>query len=108
MKLVDQFLYFSVGFAAQTGEKFTKLMQRLIEQDKMTEAEAKSFLDEYAEKVEDMTKKFDEKLEEFVKEKLEDMTLITADELKEIEKRIENLEKIIDKKLAERTKSNDN
>ncbi len=100
MKFVDEFLYFSVGFAAQTGEKLTKLMQNLIEQDKISEKEAKIFLDEYAEKVEEMTKKFDEKLEDFVKEKLEDMTFVTGEEIKKVEDRISKLEKLIDEKLA--------
>ncbi len=100
MKFVDKFMYFSVGFAAQTGKKLTKLMQNLIEQDKMSEKEAKTFLDEYAEKVEEMTKKFDEKLEDFVKEKLEDMTFVTGEEIKKVEDRISKLEKLIDEKLA--------
>lgn len=92
MRLIDQFLYFSVGFAAQTGDKLTKIVQKLIEQGKISKEEGKSFLDEYAEKTSEMTKKFDDKLQEFIGKTLDNLKFIKNDDFKEAEERLKKLE----------------
>ncbi|MBN2893212.1 MAG: hypothetical protein JXL97_15180 [Bacteroidales bacterium] len=92
MKLIEQFLYYSVGFAAQTGERLTKLVQKLIEQGQISKAEGKEFLDEYAEKANEMTKKFDEKLENFIGKTLENTKFAKNEDLQKIEERIKKIE----------------
>ncbi len=105
MKLVEKFLYYSVGFAAQTEDKLTKLMQKLLEQNKVTKEEAKSFLDDYSDKIKELTKTFDKKLEDFLSEDILEREFVPASELKKIEDRIAKLEKIIDKKMKEKNKN---
>jgi polyhydroxyalkanoate synthesis regulator phasin len=103
MKLIEKFLYYSVGFASETANKLTKLMQKLIEQNKISEDEAQTFLDDYAKKIDDMTQKFDQKLEDFVKKDLQEFNYITKDQIKKIEQRIDKINNFLDSKLEEKT-----
>ncbi|MEA3451760.1 MAG: hypothetical protein U9Q83_07630 [Bacteroidota bacterium] len=93
MKLIKEFLYFSVGFASQTGDKLTKMMQKLIEQNKVTKDEAKTFLDDYSDKIKELTDKFDKKLGDFIAKDVENLEPVFMDDLKAIEKRIAKIEK---------------
>lgn len=105
MKLLEKFLYYSVGFAAQTEDKLTKLMQKLLEQNKVTKEEAKTFLDDYSDKIKELTKTFDKKLEDFISEDILEREFISSSKLKKTEERISKLEKLLDKKLKEKEKS---
>ncbi len=102
MKLIEYFFYYSVGFASETLNKLTEIVQKLVEQDKLSEAEGNDFLKDYEKKIDEMTKKFDDKLEKFITEKMNDLHFITKEDLKPIEEKIDKIEKIIDKKLAEK------
>lgn len=104
MKLLEKFLYFSIGFASQTGNKLTELMQKLIEQNKITKEEAKDFLDDYDKKMEELTNKFDEKLENFITQDIQQFAFVKAEEIKNLEKRIAKTEKLLNSKLKELNK----
>jgi len=93
MKLIKEFLYFSVGFASQTGDKLTKMMQKLIEQNKVTKDEAKAFLDDYSNNIKEITAKFNKKLEDFITKDVENSEPILMEDLKKIENRIAKIEK---------------
>lgn len=101
MRLIEDFLYFSVGFAARTTENLTKLIQKLIEQNKISESDGKKILDEYTKKADGLIKKFDTKLEDFISEKMRNFSFLTEDELNKIKKRIDKIEKLIDEKISE-------
>lgn len=92
MKLIEKFMYYSVGFASETGDKLTKMMQKLIEKGEISQEEGKNYLDEYAQKAGEMTKKFDKKFEEFIEKTLESFSFVKAEECKKIEERIKKLE----------------
>jgi len=99
MKLLEQFLYFSVGFASRTGEKLTCIIQSLIEQGKISCAEGKEILDDYAEKAKNLTDKFDQKLEEFVVEVMEKLDFANEEDIIKLKKRIEIINEKMSKKL---------
>ncbi len=97
MKSLEKFFCFSVGFAAQSNEKLTKLVQKLIEQGKISTAEAKKHLDEYAENLENLIETFDCKLEDFITQTLNNLTFAKEDDLDEIKERIEKIEAHLNK-----------
>lgn len=99
MKLLEQFLYLSVGFAARTGDKLTCIVQNLIEQGKISCNEGKEILDDYSEKVKNLTEKFDKKLDEFVTDIVENLDYANEEELIKINERIELINEKISKKL---------
>lgn len=101
MKLLEKFLYFSVGFASQTGDKLTELMQRLIEQNKITTEAAQEFLEDYNQKMEELTNKFDEKLESFITQDIQQISFVRAEEVKALEKRVAKMEKLFNSKVKE-------
>ncbi len=98
MKLINQFLYYSVGFASQSAERLTKLVQKLIEQGKITKDEAKSFLDEYAQAANDMTEKFDKKLEDYIENTLKNTKFAKREDFEKIAERIAKIEKMLNDK----------
>jgi len=101
MGILEKFFYYSVGFASMSFEKLTHLIQKSIEQDKMSETEGKEILNDYKNKMEEMTKKFDDKLEIFVKNKLNEMRFVKSEDIVELEERIKKIEELINKKQKE-------
>ena len=97
MKLIEKFLFYSVGFAAQTGDKLTKLTQKLIEQGKISQDEGKSFLDDYTKKAREMTKKFNKQFEDFIGCTLDNFSYSKNEEIKKVEERIAKIEESIKK-----------
>ena len=95
MKLIEKFMFYSVGFAAQTGDKLTKLTQKLIEQGKISQLEGKDFLEDYEKKANEMTKKFNKQFEDFIRGTLNKSYCSKQEEIKKIEERI----KLIEEKL---------
>lgn len=98
MRILEQFFYFSVGFASLSFEKLTKLIQDLIEQDKISDKEGNEILSDYKKKMEEMTKKFDKKLENFVTDKLNSFNFASEEDVQKIENRIKKIEDIIAKR----------
>lgn len=98
MRILQKFFYYSVGFASLSFEKLTNLIQGLIEQDKISEKEGNEILSDYKNKMEEMTRKFDNKLENFVTDKLNSFNYATEEDIKQIETRIKHIEELISKK----------
>jgi len=97
MKLIDEFLFFSVGFAAKTTEKLTLIVQKLIEQNKMSEAEGKSFVEEYAKKIRLQTEKFDGKMEDFIVNIMQKSSFVKNKDVDAINDRIKKIEDSLNK-----------
>jgi len=100
MRLIKEFLFYSIGFASLTTEKLTKVVQSLIEQNKITAKEGVNFVEEYSNKIAELTKKFDAKLEDFVNETLQNCSFANIDEVKEIEERIKKVEEKLSQSQA--------
>ncbi len=97
MKNIQEFLYFSVGFATKTTDKLTKLVQKLIEQNKISEAEGKIIVEDYAKKIRTQTEKFDKKLADFVAETMEKLKFAKDEDVNKIQDRINKLEDLLKK-----------
>lgn len=86
-----------IGAAFLTKEKVEELQKDLIEKGKMTQDEGRQFVDELVKKAE-MTK---DQLELWVNKKVEDrlkqLNLVTKDEFKELERKIEELQVALNK-----------
>ena len=85
-------MFYSVGFAAQTGSKLTKLTQKLIEQGKISQQEGKDFLEDYEIKATELTKKFNKQFKDFISEILNEKFCSKESEVDKIEARIKAIE----------------
>ncbi|MBN2663861.1 MAG: hypothetical protein JXR68_09450 [Bacteroidales bacterium] len=95
MKYINEFLYFSVGFAAKTTDKLTKIVQKLIEQNEMSETEGKIIVEEYAKNVREQIAKFDKKLEDFIACTMNSCAFASKTDIDTLKKRIEKIESSI-------------
>lgn len=96
-EMLKNVLLVGIGAAFLTKEKIEELQKELIEKGKMTQDEGKQFIDELMKKAE-MTK---DQLELWVNRRVEDrlkqLNLVTKDEIKELERKIEELQVALNK-----------
>lgn len=98
MKVIEEFLFFSIGFAAKTTEKLTTVVQKLIEQNKLSETDGKLLVDEYAKKIKEQTDKFDHKMEDFIVNTMQKCTFVKQNDIDKVLSRIENIEEKLNNK----------
>lgn len=85
-------LYAGVGLAFFTRDKIEELAKRLAEDAKLSEAEAKKFLDELLKKSEDARNTFEKAVDSAVSKALEKLDVPRGADLKALEARIAALE----------------
>lgn len=86
-------VYFGLGLASYSKEKIENITRELVEAGEIKQKEVESFKEEMMKKAEKEKKEFDSFVEKQVKNVVENLGLVTKDDLKKIEKKIDLLEK---------------
>jgi poly(hydroxyalkanoate) granule-associated protein len=91
--LIKKTMLAGVGLAAMTREKIEKTIDELVKKGKLSEKEGKEIVEELIEKSKTTKKDLEKKTEKIITKSLKRLNIPTRDELTEIKKRIERLEK---------------
>ena len=91
--LIKKTMLAGVGLAAMTREKIEETIDELVKKGKLSEKEGKEIVEELIEKSKTAKKDLEEKIEKIVTKSLKKLNIPTRDELTEIKKKIERLEK---------------
>jgi len=98
LDLIKKTMLAGVGLAVMTREKIEETVDELVKKGKLSEKEGKETVEELIEKSKTAKKDLEEKIEKIVTKSLKKLNIPTRDELTEIKKKIERLEKSEDDK----------
>jgi polyhydroxyalkanoate synthesis regulator phasin len=90
---VKKVLLAGLGGIVITGDKLEALKNKLVKENKMSEKEAKSLIDELVEAGEGQWKEFEKSAKEMVRKRLDSVDVPDRKELDELKARIDNLER---------------
>jgi polyhydroxyalkanoate synthesis regulator phasin len=90
-----------LGVAFLTKDKIEELTKEIVEKAKLSEKEARDFVDELSKKSEEARKQVKEQVEKVVKESLDRMNLATKDDIAKLEKQIHKLSEAQKKKTQD-------
>ncbi|MDO9527988.1 MAG: phasin family protein [Syntrophales bacterium] len=82
-----------VGLAAVTREKIEEIIGELVKKGELSEKEGKVMVDELVEKSKKVKKDLEKKVEKIVADTLNKLNIPTREELTELKKKIQKLEK---------------
>ncbi|WP_075980006.1 phasin family protein [Bacillus massilinigeriensis] len=91
--IFDQMISLGLGAAVASKEQIEKFVNDLVAKGELSKTESKEMVDRFIEKGEAAKKDLDEIVKTKVQQALKELNLVTIEELKELEKRIELLEK---------------
>jgi len=90
--LIKKFVYTGVGMASLTAEKLQKSIDRLVDEEKISEKEGKKIVDEFFEKTETRKKDLESQFSKITEEVLKKFDFSKAKEILELNKRVKALE----------------
>jgi polyhydroxyalkanoate synthesis regulator phasin len=90
--LFKKFVYTGVGLVSTTFEKFQKSVEKLVDEDKISQEEGKKMVDELFKNTEGKREEFEAKMKKVVEEVLVRMNLATQTQLRELQDRIAVIE----------------
>lgn len=90
--LFKKFVYTSVGLVSTTVEKMQKSVEKLVDEDKLSQDEGKKIVDDLFTNTESKAKDWENKLKELIEEVMTRMNLGTQTQIKDLEARIAELE----------------
>ena len=90
---IKKTMLFGVGLAAVTREKIEEVVGELVKKGELSEKEGKEMVDELVEKSKSVKKDLEKKVEKIVADTLNKLNIPTRDELAELKKKIDKLEK---------------
>ena len=90
--LFKKFVYTSVGLVSTTVEKMQKSVEKLVDEDKLSQEEGKKIVDDLFSGTESKAKEFENKLKSITEEVLTRMNLGTQSQIKDLEARVAELE----------------
>jgi len=93
--LIKKSLLTGVGLALKTKDEVEDLARELTKKSKMTEKEGRKFFDDLNKRYEESRQKLDKSVETAVKKMLKKADLVTADQLKSLQKEIRELKKAV-------------
>lgn len=91
--LFSQFLSLSLGAAVASKEQVEKVANELVAKGEISKNEAKEMIENLVKKGESTRKDMDELVKSKVQQALKELDLVTMEEYRQLEKRIEQLEK---------------
>lgn len=100
-KLLKKFLYSGIGFVSLTADKLKTTVDKLIEEGKVSSEEGKKIIDDFVEKTKTKKDEFDNHFETIGENALKNAKLAKHKDLDDLTKRLEELEKKMDKKDSE-------
>lgn len=92
MDLLKQVFSLGLGAAVATKEQIEKTVETLVKKGELSKEESKALINQLVEKGEQAKQELDDLVEARVKQALNDLNLVTKDELYELERRIQALE----------------
>ncbi|GIV39636.1 MAG: hypothetical protein KatS3mg033_1436 [Thermonema sp.] len=98
-EVVKKFIYTSVGLVSITAETLKQTVDKLVEESKLSTDEGKKIVDEFLKNTETKREEFETQLQSLVEKVSKKLKFVTEDDLNEVLKRVEKLEKA----LAEQT-----
>lgn len=101
IELIRKTLATGLGLAFMTKEKIEELAKDFIEKGKLSEREAKDFIDDLSKKSKEARKKVEEELEKMVRKTVEKMNLVTRDDFLKLQNQLEELKKAVKEKDSE-------
>lgn len=90
--LFKKFVYTSVGIVSTSVEKMQKSVDKLVNEDKLSQEEGKKIVDDLFSNTESKAKDWENKLKDLIEEAMTRMNLGTQTQIKELEARIAELE----------------
>lgn len=100
---LKKLVYAGVGFAAQASEKFEKSIADLVKKGKIEEKEGKKIVDEFFAKSSKTKETFESKFKKTAEEVVSKFKFAPITEIKNLNKRIEKLEKMLEKSAPAKT-----
>jgi len=95
--LIKKFVYTGVGLASLTAEKLQKSIDKLVDEDKISEKEGRKRVDEFFQKTESKKKSFETQINKIIKEVISKFDFSKAKEILDLNKRVKVLENKISK-----------
>ena len=90
--LFKKFVYTCVGLVASTVEKMQKSVEKLVDEDKISQEEGKKIIDDLVKNTEAKREEFEGKLKTVVEEVLTKMNLATQSQVKDLTDRLAAVE----------------
>ncbi len=90
--LIKKFVYTGVGLASLTAEKLQKSIDKLVDEDKISEKEGRKIVDEFFKKTESKKKSFETQIGKITKEVISKFDFSKAKEILDLNKRVKALE----------------
>lgn len=90
--LFKKFVYTGVGMVSTTFEKFQKSVEKLVDEDKLSQEEGKKLVDDLFKNTESRREEFEAKLKKVAEEILTRMNLATQSQLHELQDRLAVIE----------------
>jgi polyhydroxyalkanoate synthesis regulator phasin len=86
--LFKKFVYTSVGLVSLSVDKFQKSVEKLVDDDKLSQEEGKKLVDDLFKNTESKREEFEAKLKKLVEEVLVRMNLATQTQVQELQDRL--------------------
>jgi polyhydroxyalkanoate synthesis regulator phasin len=87
-ELFKKFIYTGVGLVSTTFEKFQSSVEKLVDEDKISQEEGKKMVDDLFKNTEAKREEFEAKMKKVVEEVLVRMNLATQTQLQEVQDRL--------------------
>jgi len=86
--LFKKFVYTGVGMVSSSLEKFQKSVEKLVDEDKLSQEEGKKLVDDLFKNTESKREEFETKLKKVVEEVMVRMNLATQTQVQELQDRL--------------------
>jgi polyhydroxyalkanoate synthesis regulator phasin len=96
--LIKKTLTTGLGLAFMTKERIEELSKEFVEKGKLSEKDARGLIDELSKKSEEARAKVEEEIEKTVRGTLKKMNLVTRDDFRMLEKKLDQLMKAVKEK----------
>ncbi len=100
-ELLKNVVYAGIGAAFLTKEKIEELKGDLIEKGKISQEEGKQFVDDLLRKSEKAKDQLDLWINKRVEDRVQQLNLATKDEIAELQRKIEDLQVVINRGAGE-------
>ncbi len=100
-ELLKNIVYTGIGAAFLTKEKIEELKDDFVEQGKISQEEARRFVDEMVEKTDSIKDSLDLKITQIVEKKLKQLNIVTTDDFADLRRQVEELQIALNKKPEE-------
>ena len=97
IELLKNIAYTGIGAAFFTKEKIEELKDDLVEQGKISQDEAKQFVDELVKKTDSIKDSLDLKINQIVEEKIKQLDIVTNDDFADLRRQVEELQVALNK-----------